>query len=147
MRSRTVERLSSTFCIMIRGIHQSGHMFFMSHIGSYCNGFLVLSKQPAQVSKDLTMKEVLSRTRNDSSAAAKCLDHRQLEISREIPTGWWFHLMGCWITVWGQHSRNSIQKDAGSSRWSLRLFLSSFSKNWEMFSCLWLKGLLVMNLN
>ena len=37
--------------------------------------------------------------------------------------------MGCWITVWGQHSRNSIQKDAGSSHWSLRLFLSSFFKN------------------
>lgn len=73
------------FCRMIRGIHRSGHIFF--HV-SYWAIVLVLSMQPAQVSKDLTMKEVLSRTRNDSSAAAKCLDHRQLKIScGNFPTG------------------------------------------------------------
>ena len=150
MRSRTVERLSSTLCIIFEGHSPVGSYFCPCLIlgivtvmvyfpfNATCAGFKGSHHERGPFQNEKWQQRCCQVPR---------LCHRQLEIScGDFLTGWWFHFDGYISWVAGlqygrQHSRNSTQKDAGSSHWSLRLCFSSFSKNWDMFSCLWLKGL------
>lgn len=123
----------------LRGIHRSVGSYFFSCLilgYSYCNGlfsfpcnlrrFQRISPWKRSFPEPEMTAALLPSASTMPSSAGNFL--RGLSNRLMIPF-WRIHKMGCWITVWGQHSRNSIQKDAGSSHWSLRLCFSSFFQN------------------
>ena len=145
---------SGTFVLYI--VHHfwgafTGRVIFlpMSYIGhSYCNGLFSFQcnlrrfQRISPWKRSFPEREMTAALLPSASTMPSSAGNFLRGLSNRLMIPFWrIHKLSCWITVWGQHSRNSTQKDAGSSHWSLRLCFSSFSKNWDMFSCLWLKGL------